>query len=65
MLKAFSSGFFLSTTLAVAWETVVGMAMRILVDIFLALSGTDVAVDGGYSAIGPERMENLVEKLMS
>lgn len=29
------------------------------------ITGTDVAVDGGYSAIGPERMENLVEKLMS
>ena len=28
------------------------------------ITGTDVAIDGGYSAIGPERMVDLVGKLM-
>jgi NAD(P)-dependent dehydrogenase (short-subunit alcohol dehydrogenase family) len=28
------------------------------------ITGTDLAVDGGYSAIGPERMENLIPQLM-
>ena len=28
------------------------------------VTGTDVAVDGGYSAIGPERMEDLIPQLM-
>lgn len=28
------------------------------------ISGTDLAVDGGYSAIGPERMDDLIPQLM-
>lgn len=29
------------------------------------INGTDVAIDGGYSAIGPERTDDLVSKLMA
>eukprot|EP00543_Licmophora_paradoxa_P015567 CAMPEP_0202467344 /NCGR_PEP_ID=MMETSP1360-20130828/71673_1 /ASSEMBLY_ACC=CAM_ASM_000848 /TAXON_ID=515479 /ORGANISM="Licmophora paradoxa, Strain CCMP2313" /LENGTH=52 /DNA_ID=CAMNT_0049091853 /DNA_START=84 /DNA_END=239 /DNA_ORIENTATION=+ len=35
--------------MAVVWEAIAGILVRIFVDLYLALSGTDVEVDeGGY-----------------
>ena len=48
IVKAFSSGFFLSTMLAMCWETVVGMVVRVIIDVTLAVFGIEEVVSNGY-----------------
>lgn len=45
LIKYFASGFFLSTSLAVFWELVVSVLVRIIVSLILALSGIDTEMD--------------------
>ena len=70
VIKAFSCGFFLSSTLAFCWETVIGMMFRLIMDIMLAISGIEVAVDtdgythsfrlpGGFATASAERSDYL------
>jgi len=57
IVKAFSCGFFLSTTLAICWETVIGVALRILMDVMLAMTGVQVSViTDGYSQFNSFRL---------
>ena len=52
-VKAFSCGFFLSVTLAITWEFLLGMLINIITDIILALAGVQVAIDdNGYEWSG-------------
>ena len=45
MIKLFGSGFFLSTSLAMFWEVVLGLLVRLLVSLALAVQGVDVMDD--------------------
>ena len=70
IIKAFSCGFFLCSTLAICWETIIGMMFRLIMDIMLAISGIEVAVDtdgyqhsfrltGGFATASAERSDYL------
>ena len=48
----------------IAPEEVAATVAYLCSDDASGVTGTDIAVDGGYSAIGPERMEDQVSKLM-
>jgi RsiW-degrading membrane proteinase PrsW (M82 family) len=43
LIKFFAAGFCLSTSLAVVWEVVLGLTVKILVSLCLALSGVDIS----------------------
>jgi hypothetical protein len=50
MIKFFASGFILSTSLAVFWEIIVSLVLKVLVYLSLAIAGVDVMVNpDGYT----------------
>ena len=52
LLKYFMSGFLLSTTLAITWELVLALLLRVFMSVVFALSGIDVAYDeDGYQGM--------------
>lgn len=53
LIKYFVSGFCLSTTLAVFFEVVVGLTLRLIMFILMLLSGIDVVQSSGYTMISP------------
>jgi hypothetical protein len=62
-IKAFSCGFFLSVTLAVTWEYLVSIVLRVIMDILLAISGVKVAVDeDGYDWVGFGRLATAASR---
>lgn len=42
LIKYFAAGFCLSTALAIFWEVVLGIILKILVSLFLAVAGVDI-----------------------
>lgn len=52
LIKYFVSGFCLSTSLAVFFEVVVGMVMKLVMSILMALSGINVVESAGYTLNG-------------
>jgi RsiW-degrading membrane proteinase PrsW (M82 family) len=53
LIKLFASGFCLSTTIAVFFELVVGLTMRLFMSILMAMSGIDVVESNGYTLASP------------
>ena len=51
LIKFFACGFCLSTTLAVFFELMVGLAMRFVMKILIAMSGIDAVPDNEYTHI--------------
>jgi hypothetical protein len=50
-LKAFSCGFWITSLLAVVWESMAGICVRFMVNLLMALSGVNVAIDeDGYES---------------
>lgn len=49
MIKYFASGFVLSTTLAIFYELVVGLILRLMILIYMSLLGINVVEDREYS----------------
>lgn len=55
LIKFFAAGFCLSTTLAVFFELILGLMVRMIMTILMAISGIDVVEDNGYQlATEPE-----------
>jgi hypothetical protein len=53
MIKFFASGFVLSTSLAVFWELVVSLVLKMVVSLSLAIAGVDVITsENGYTLAG-------------
>ena len=49
MIKYFASGFVLSTTLAIFYELVVGLTLRLMILVYMAFSGINVVEDREYN----------------
>jgi PrsW family intramembrane metalloprotease len=52
LIKYFVSGFCLSTSLAIFFELVVGLAMKLVMSVLMAISGINVVQSSGYSLNG-------------
>lgn len=52
LIKYFVSGFCLSTSLAIFFELIVGLAMKLVMSVLMAISGIDVVQSSGYSLNG-------------
>jgi hypothetical protein len=52
LIKYFVSGFCLSTSLAVFFEVIVGLVMKLVMSILMAISGVNVVQSPGYSLNG-------------
>jgi RsiW-degrading membrane proteinase PrsW (M82 family) len=53
LIKLFASGFCLSTTIAVFFELVVGLTIRLVMSILMAMSGIDVIESNGFTLASP------------
>ena len=51
IIKFFAAGFCLSTTLAVFFELILGLMVRMIMAICMALSGIEVVEDNGYQLV--------------
>jgi RsiW-degrading membrane proteinase PrsW (M82 family) len=53
LIKCFASGFCLSSTLAIFFELVIGLAMKLVMSILMAFSGIDIVESNGFTLASP------------
>eukprot|EP00934_Nitzschia_sp_Nitz4_P000313 Nitzschia sp. Nitz4//scaffold1_size375055//370667//372364//NITZ4_000347-RA/size375055-processed-gene-0.94-mRNA-1//1//CDS//3329541258//313//frame0 len=53
LIKFFMSGFCLSTTMAVFFEVLIGLTVRLVMTLIMLLSGIDEVKSGGYTSSSP------------